>query len=58
MINRKNFLISISEDVIDPDPGAKTFDVAFTHKNRPSHREVLSLLQDHFGDWVVTVVPL
>lgn len=57
-MSRHNFIISISEDEVDPSHGESVFDMAWHHSNYPNHSEVIKVLDLAFPDWRITVVPL
>jgi len=56
-MSRHTFIISISEDRVDPNHGASVFDVAYAHEHYPDHSEIIKVLAEHFSDWDVTVIP-
>ena len=57
MAERMTFVVSISENRVDPSPGQAVYDIARHHRNKVSHEEVIKVLSEHFDDWVVTVIP-
>lgn len=55
---RYSYVISVSERSVDQAPGEAVYDMAWHHENYPSHAEVIKLLQEHFNDWQVSVIPV
>lgn len=56
-MSTKTYVVRISEDKHEPEPGTATMDIMIHHKNYPTDKKITEILNEHFGDWYVTVVP-